>query len=149
MGIQLFVVTFIVTVLILISGGANTGEFNSIWEPIGIILIMLFNALLPCVVLFPTALSLDRLTRHRPVWLKIMLPFPFILASVFLAFLLYIYFHVETPEVVHDFWLSLIDELVTLLVALVVTLALFAPYWYVLQVQRFLVRLVKETGLEL
>jgi hypothetical protein len=144
MGVQLFVVTFIATVLILISGGDNVGEFNSTWEPIIIIMIVLFNALVPCVVLFPTVWALDRLTSNRPVWLKVMLPIPFMLASAFLAFLVYIYFHIQIPEVVHDFWLSLIDELVILMVALVAILALFAPYWYVLHIQRGLVEFVKK-----
>jgi hypothetical protein len=134
-GVQLFGVAVISTVFII----DNAFEINSIWEPIGLILTIVFQALVPCLVLFPTAVVLDRLTRNGPVWLRIVLPFPFILAS---AFLVYVYFHTQLSEDTYGKWLSLIEQVATLLLVLLVT---FSPYWYILQVQRLLMWLFNKS----
>lgn len=148
LGIQLFVITFMMTVLILLFAG--DGDFfgpNAGSESVGALLIILFNALLPCAILFPIALILDKLTRNRAIWLNIILPLPFILASAGLAFLLLFYFSTETPGIAYAFWLSLIDKLVIFLIALAAILALFVPYWYILQVERLLVWSVRRIRL--
>lgn len=120
LGVQLSIVGFLATVLILISGGeGDTVDPNIVGESIGVMLVILFNALLPCVILFPIAFILDRLTRHRPVWLKAVLPLPFLLMSAILAMPVLVYFFIGIPEILYTFWLSIVDELVILLIVLV------------------------------
>lgn len=148
MGFHLFVIFLIATRFFMVFDAP--GELDGSWVPIagvigGMILISLFNAFVPSVILFLIALTLDRLTKNRPIWLKIVLPFPFILAltNLVLAFILYTYFSAGIPT--YSWWLSLINLSVILLVALLVVIfALFTPYWYGLQTQRFLIWLVMK-----
>ena len=134
-GVQFSIVGFPAIVLILISGGE--GEVvgpNILGESVGRMVIILFNALLPCVILFSVALILDSLAGNRVAWLKVVLPF--VLMSAILAVPVLIYFFVGIPEIIYSFWRSIVDELVILLVILAVTFALFVPYWYSIQIER-------------
>ena len=145
MGIQLFVGYFIAFVFVMIV--EDPVLFNSIWEHVGMFLIILFNALLPSIALFPIALGLDELTRNRAVWLKLVLPLPFILVSVAFLMLAYILcFPIGVFEYTHTWWFSLMSAVVILLiVTLGVIFAFFVPYWYLVQIQRFLAWFVKKT----
>ena len=108
----------------------------SSWEFVTLIALVLFRALVVCIVLLPAGLMLDKLTRSRPVWLRLVLPISFIVAS---GFLIYGYWHISEGSYAR--WLSSVHYAVLFLIVLI---AVFAPYWYILQTQRFFVFLGKK-----
>ncbi len=136
LGIQLLPVTFFGVALALF----GTGEIGSISasELGSLILLVVFNALFPSVGRFLIALTLDTLVRSKPVWTKIVLPFLFILAAPLLA---YVWFQIPVPEDEFAWWSTLIDKVMS---TLVLSMAAFVLYWYILQIQRFVVWLLKK-----
>ena len=131
-GVQLFGSAVIALVFIIDDAyeAISTGEF------ITLIALVLFRALVLCAALSPLGLVLDRLTRNRLVWLRILLPIPFIVAS---GFLIYGYWNI--PEETYAKGFSSLDDIVVFLIALI---TVFAPYWYILQAQRSLIWLAKK-----
>lgn len=131
-GVQLFGSAVIALVFII----DDAYEAIPSWEFVTLIALVLFRALVVCLVLLPTGVMLDRLTRSRPAWLRLVLPIPFIVAS---GFLIYGYWHIS--EGPYARWLSSVHYAVLFLIALI---AVFAPYWYILQAQRFFLWLIKK-----
>jgi hypothetical protein len=131
-GVQFFGSAVIAFVFII----DDAYEAISTWEFVTLIALVLLRALAVCIVLLPAGLILDKLTRSRPVWLRLLLPIPFIVAS---GFLIYGYWHI--PEETYVKWFSSVYHVVIFLIALI---AVFAPYWYILQALRFFVWLVKK-----
>jgi hypothetical protein len=131
-GVQLFGSATVALVFII----DDANETISTWQVITLIALVLFRALAVCIVLLPAGLTLDKLTRNRPVWVRLLLPIPFIVAA---GFLIYGYWHIS--EGPYARWLSLVHYAVLFLIALI---AVFAPYWYILQTQRAFVWSVKK-----
>lgn len=93
LGIQFLPAAAFVVILALFST-SETGSVST-WEFVSAILVAVSNALVPSVGLFFIAPVLDRSVRNKPVWLKIVLPFPFILA---VSLLVYTGLRIPVPE---------------------------------------------------
>ena len=136
LGIQLIPLTAFGIIVALFGTGETGSVFT--WELTCGFLLLVSRAFLPSIGLLFITLVLDRLVRHRAVWLKIVLPFPFILVTLLLV---YIWFQIPVPEDELVWWSVMIDWVMSMLVLLTATLT---PYWYILQTQRFVVWLLKK-----
>ena len=136
LGIQLIPITAFGVILALFgpdeTGSVSTREF------VYAILLLVSNALSPSIGLFFLVPALDKSLRNKSVCLKIVLPFPFILVA---SLMTYVLFHIPVPEYGFTGWSVLVRHVTIILILLV---AAFAPYWYILQTQRLVVWLLKR-----
>ena len=130
-GIQLFGSAVIAFAFII----DDACESISPREYITLVALILLRALVVCVAIFPMGLSLDRLTRSRSIWLRLLPPIPLLVASGLLFYASWI-----APQGPLSRWVPS-HYLMLFLIALA---ALFAPYWYILQAQRLSVWLLKK-----
>lgn len=136
LGIQLLVGTAFAAFLFAF-GTSEIGEVST-WRLVSTVLTVILYALLPSLGSLFLALIGDILVKNRPGWLKIFLPFPFILA---VPIIVYVAFSIPYPE--EPTWWSILTSRGMGLLVLV--LLAFIPYWYILQTQRFVVWLLKKT----
>lgn len=135
LGLNLFAVTVFLAVGLI----DNALDFKSVWEPILVGAVTVARPLIPSVILFLLCFTFDQLTKNKSTWLAGLLPIPFIMGVILLWNNNYPYLEIHSVGNETLDWL--VREAVFSLGLIIIC---FAPYWYFLQGERFLIWLINH-----